>query len=437
MFAALSVIYKIFEEHPLVCTDTRDIREGALFFALKGPNFNGNAFAAEALDQGCSYAIVDQEEYVKDKRYLFVPDVLEVLQKLANYHRRMLKTPIIALTGSNGKTTTKELISIVLRERFNVLSTEGNRNNHIGVPLTLLSLTPQHEMAVIEMGANHQGEIAQLCEIAEPDYGMITNIGKAHLEGFGGPEGVIKGKSEMYVFCKQNNKQLFVSAENSLLMRLAGDAKKITYGLSDNNYIQGKLEGAAPYLQFRWKDRETKSTINEQPLVETQLAGIYNFENCLAAVAIGHYFQIEPDAINEALASYHPTNSRSQLIEKGSNRILLDAYNANPTSMKAAIENYASMPWENKLLILGEMLELGDTSKHEHDYLLELLTANNLNQCFLIGKQFAHAPLTEHMLYFETVEALNEFLRQHPLHHTSILIKGSRGNKLEKVLEVL
>ncbi len=437
MFTHLSILYKIFEQHPIVCTDTRDIKKGSIFFALKGTSFNGNEFAKKALESGCSYAVIDEEKYQKDDRFLLVPDVLELLQGLANYHRRMLNIPVIAITGSNGKTTTKELIASVLGKKHKTLATKGNLNNHIGVPLTLLSITKQHEMAVVEMGANHVGEIEDLCAIAEPNYGIITNIGRAHLEGFGGFEGVIKAKTELYSFIKKTNGVLFVNAGNELLMKHAEGIKNILYGDLDNVDTSGMLVAADPFLHIRWKNKTEVTPLIRKEVVSTKLIGNYNFENILAAACIGNHFNVPEKQIAEALENYSPDNSRSQVIEKGSNKIILDAYNANPTSMRAAIENFAGMNWPNKILVLGDMLELGTESAKEHQAIIDLLKQKEFSKIILVGKLFCAVNNTINAECFESTEKASEWFRKNAPKNSSLLIKGSRGIKLEKILEVI
>ena len=437
MFTHLSLLYKIFEQHPVVCTDTRDIKKGSLFFALKGASFNGNTFAAKALESGCSYAVIDEEKYKKDDRILLVPDVLEILQALANYHRRMLNTPVIGITGSNGKTTTKELIAAVLSKKYKILATKGNLNNHIGVPLTLLSLTKQHEMAVIEMGANHIGEIADLCIIAEPNYGIITNIGRAHLEGFGSVEGVVKAKTELYQFIKKTNGILFVNAGNELLMKHAAEIKNILYGELDDIDTDGQLVDADPFLKIRWKNKNEAVPLIRKEIVATKLIGKYNFENIIASACIGNHFNVEEKLIKEALENYSPDNSRSQVIVKGSNKIILDAYNANPTSMKAAIENFAEIKWPNKILIVGDMLELGTESEQEHQVIVELIKQKGFMHVILVGKLFSSVINSINATCFDTSDKVSEWFKANPLKNSSVLIKGSRGTKLEKILVVL
>lgn len=421
-------LYEKFKTHPVVCTDTRNIIPGSIFFALKGANFNGNNFAAQALENGAAYAVVDEATAVHNDRCLQVPDVLEALQQLARHHRRQFSIPVIAITGSNGKTTSKELISTVLAAKYNTLFTKGNLNNHIGVPLTLLGLNAGHEMAVIEMGANHQGEIALLCSIAEPDYGIITNIGKAHIEGFGGLEGIIKGKTEMYSWIRSRSGMLFVNYNDELLCEKAAGIRSLTYGRSEGADICCLQAEAEPMVHFTWTAAGTGT--HE---IRSQVVGLYNLPNFLAAVCIGLHFGVAPEKINEALANYVPSNSRSQLMEKGSNTILLDAYNANPSSMQAALDNFAQMKAANKLLILGDMLELGDAAEQEHRRVIAQLEQNGFTDYMLVGPLFSKAGKPEHC--FADAKAAAEKLKSRALQNTLILVKGSRGIKLEQVLD--
>ncbi len=421
-------LYKIFLEHPLVSTDTRHIPAGSLFFALKGANFNANEFAAEAIKKSCSYAIIDDEKYYTDKCIL-VPDTLKALQNLANHHRRQFTIPVIGITGTNGKTTTKELTAAVLSKKYNILFTQGNLNNHIGVPLTLLKLTNENKMAVIEMGANHVGEIDMLCRIAEPDYGIITNIGKAHLEGFGSYEGVIKAKSELYKFIKGKNGELFINADDKLLIKLA-DGVYFTYGMSREADIRG----------FQDKDSFlAKGTIEmidgEDIMVSSNLAGAYNFYNILAAACIGFYFEVTPEQIKQAIEEYVPSNNRSQIVKKGSNTIWVDAYNANPSSMKTAIENFAALITSNKVLILGDMFELGEDSQIEHQAIAELIGKSKWDAVYLIGKEFSRIKTAANL--FMTMDEFEKMLTEHPIKDATILLKGSRGMQMERVLEKL
>jgi UDP-N-acetylmuramoyl-tripeptide--D-alanyl-D-alanine ligase len=431
-------IHSVFLKQALICTDTRNILPGSLFFALKGGNFNGNQFAEKALEAGCSYAIIDEEQFKKDDRYFLVDDVLAALQQLANYHRRQLKIPVIGITGSNGKTTSKELINVVLSQKFNVLATKGNLNNHIGVPLTLLSITAEHEVAIIEMGANHQGEIAMLCEIAEPDLGVITNIGKAHLEGFGGIEGVKKGKSELYAYIRNKKGKLFVHGDDEVLVELAAGAEKITYGTKKLYDIVGAPDqNTSEFIAFKWATRYTAATIKTAPLVQTQLVGIYNYYNLLCAACIGNYFKIDDALINKALSEYTPSNNRSQLQRTKTNTLILDYYNANPSSMSLAIENFAALDQPNKVVILGDMLELGEESGKEHDAIVELLQQKNIKSSILVGPLFIEAGKKVNATTFSTSDEAVEYIKQHQIKDATILIKGSRGIKLEKVVDVL
>ncbi|MES2836342.1 MAG: UDP-N-acetylmuramoyl-tripeptide--D-alanyl-D-alanine ligase [Bacteroidota bacterium] len=422
-------LYSIFKEKKEISTDTRSIKKESLFFALKGANFNGNTFALTAIQQGASYAIVDDEKLADNKNCLLVPDALTALQDLAKYHRQQLTIPIIAITGSNGKTTTKELIREVLATQFSVYATIGNLNNHIGVPLTLLSINETHQMAVVEMGANHQKEIEFLCNIALPDYGLITNIGKAHLEGFGGIEGVIKGKTEMYTYIRENNKKLFVNEDDQLLMDLSKNCTRTTYGISPLATTQGALVVSEPFVAFVFEDiNKNKQTVS------SNLVGVYNLPNLLAACAIGNYFSVSGENIKKAIEKFTPTNSRSQQIIKGSNTIILDAYNANPTSMIAAIINFANIDAENKIVILGDMLELGDSSLKEHQHIVNILKQNQLTDTVLVGPFFNDIENIINAKLFKTSAEACEFLKKMNVKNSTVLIKGSRGTKMEEVL---
>lgn len=430
---SIEQLYSLFLKHSQVCTDTRALIPGSIFFALKGENFNGNRFAEQALAAGCAYAVIDEEEYKKDDRFLLVPDVLATLQDLARFHRQKLKIPVIGITGTNGKTTTKELISSVLSRKYKTYATKGNLNNHIGVPLTLLSITTAHEMAVIEMGANHVGEIEMLCNIAFPTHGIITNIGKAHLEGFGGPQGVIKAKNELYVHIKKTNGLLFVNQDNPLLADLSKEITRYSYGTA-NADIVGEFLSAEPFVMFRWKPSSSSQPLHERDVVNTQLIGKYNFENLLAAACIGHYFKVEDKEINKALEEYLPSNNRSQVMRKGSNTLLLDAYNANPTSMTAAIENFYEMRNGNKLLVLGDMLELGEDSEKEHQHIIDLLKQKELSNVVLVGPQFMKVNNSIGARQFANAEEAMEWLKEQQIINSTVLIKGSRGIRLEKLV---
>lgn len=431
-------LYDIFLQHPVVTTDSRNCPAGSIFFALKGESFNANEFAAKALESGCAYAVIDEKQFAVDERYILVDDVLKALQNLANTHRKALKTKIIGITGTNGKTTTKELIAAVLQEKFNLHFTKGNLNNHIGVPLTLLQLNASHELAVVEMGANHPGEIEFLCNICEPDFGIITNVGKAHLEGFGSFEGVMKTKAELYDFIVKSGKGIFINQDNDFLNSMADKAGvqedlKIPYSLTkkdDASVTYGRVFASSPMLEVICLEN-----IDEPLLIQTQLIGSYNAENVLAAVTIGQFFGLNNDQIKSGLEKYQPQNNRSQLTITAKNKLVVDAYNANPTSMKAAIQNFADMQVNGKVLILGDMLELGEQTENEHLQIIELLKHGNFEQVFLVGKVFN--ALQHPFISFENKDILTEEIKNHPLEDKFILIKGSRGIQLEKAIPFL
>ncbi len=428
----LSALYQIFLDCQLVTTDSRNCPEGSLFIALKGESFNGNAFAGKALETGCAYAIIDEPEYAVegDQRYILVDDCLQTLQQLANYHRRQLGTRVIGITGTNGKTTTKELISAVLSQSHNILYTLGNLNNHIGVPSTLLRLKAEHDLAVIEMGANHPGEIKFLSEIVEPDCGIITNVGKAHLEGFGSFEGVIKTKGELYDFLrKKEGSTVFIHHDNAYLMNIAGGLNLIPYGTEDDLYVNGRITDNSPYLTFEWKAGKDGETYQ----VQTQLIGEYNFPNALAAITIGLFFGVEAAKINEALAGYTPQNNRSQLKKTNDNTLIIDAYNANPTSMMAALQNFRNMEVPHKMLLLGDMRELGAESAAEHQKIADYIKECDFEEVWLVGEQFAAA---EHSFktYPNVQEVIKELETNKPKGYT-ILIKGSNGIKLSSTVD--
>ncbi len=423
-------IYSLFLEYPSISTDTRKIEKNSLFFALKGGNFNGNEFAEQALNLGAKYAIIDEELHKKDERYILVKDVLSTLQELASHHRRTLNIPIIAITGSNGKTTTKELIACVLKKKHNIYATLGNLNNHIGVPLTLLALNKEIEIGIVEMGANHQKEIEMLCEIAEPNYGLITNIGKAHLEGFGGVEGIKKGKGELFTFLKNNKGIAFVNSDSEVLLQMAGELTKMTYGTQNNSTKQGKLISSEQTVVFSyWSDNNTET------IIHSNLIGDYNIANLLAACSIGEYFGVNQNDIKSAIEEYIPTNNRSQIVKLSDKTLILDAYNANPSSIEAAILNFSTMDLQNKIVVLGDMLELGEESKAEHQKIIHLLESKNYEKVYLVGKLFNDTQ--SHYNKYENADLLIESLKGINLESTSILIKGSRGIKLEKVADYL
>lgn len=424
-------LYKLFQKHPVISTDSRNIPEGCIFFALKGQYFDGNKFAAESLEKGAAYAVVDDPALVRRTKFILVNDVLECLQKLAGYHRRKLNIPVLAITGTNGKTTTKELISAVLRRKYAITSTQGNLNNHIGVPVTLLGMTAETELAVIEMGANHPGEIATLCQIAEPDYGIITNIGKAHLEGFGSFEGVIRTKSELYDYLRQHHRKCFINLDNELLVSQASGLEKLTYGRTSGAQLQGFPEDGSWYLTVRVLF--SKGWLH----LKSRLIGTYNFENILAAARVGVHFGIDPLEIQKAVEHYLPGNNRSQLMQKGSNSIIIDAYNANPTSMTVALNNFIRISHPKKVLILGDMLELGNHAPEEHQKIAGIIRQENFAAVYLVGPYFSATdagPANK----FATTELLAGYLeKQAPFTESLILIKGSRGISLEKILDKL
>lgn len=425
-------IYARFCHRMRIATDSRHVEKGAIFFALKGDNFDGNQFALSAVENGACCAVVDDPGLPEHPQLLKVGNVLHALQQLANHHRKQMKATVIGITGSNGKTTSKELIAAVLSKKFNTLYTSGNLNNHIGVPLSLLRIKPGTEMAVIEMGANHQGEIAQLSRIAEPDFGLITNIGKAHLEGFGGLSGVINAKSELYAYIDDHGGKVFVSADNELLMTLSANINRFTYGQSNQSNVYGELVASDPFLAFVWDFQ------NKQSMVQTQLIGNYNFENLMAAVAVGCFFEVSPDAINEALATYKPQNSRSQLLTTTKNRVVMDAYNANPVSMAAAISSFDKICGKKSLLILGDMLELGAESDHEHAQILVLLTDLDFKNVLLVGPHFGHVfSGDDDWRHFPSTTQLVHFLQENQYKGYDILLKGSRGMQMEKCLPFL
>ncbi|MBK0403398.1 UDP-N-acetylmuramoyl-tripeptide--D-alanyl-D-alanine ligase [Adhaeribacter sp. BT258] len=424
----IPALYKKFLTCDFVSTDSRADQQNAMFFALNGPNFKGAKFAQTALEKGARFAIVEDEEMASD-RCLYVENTLETLQQLALYHRKQLGIPVIGITGSNGKTTTKELTNAVLSQKFNTLYTTGNLNNHIGVPLTLLRIKPEHEMAIIEMGANHGGEIDMLCRLALPTHGIITNIGKAHLEGFGSLEGVARAKSELYRFVDETHGTIFLNTNSDHLQRMSRRIEsKITYP-NNGDFLHFELLEATPNIVY--KDEAGKE-------VKTHLMGTYNFDNIAAAACIGKYFGVPADKINEALAHYIPANNRSQVIEKNSNFILLDAYNANPSSMEAAIKNFGSSAGEPKVLIAGDMFELGTESEAEHRKLGELIAQQPIEMVWLCGQKMkAAAQVNPAFKHFETKAELESYLKANPVKNSYLLIKGSRGMGLETLLNLL
>jgi len=422
-------LHKLFLKYSSVCTDTRSIKKDDLFFALKGDLFNGNKFAKDALRKGAKYAIVDDKEYAINSNYILVDDVLKTLQQLAKYHRIYLNIKIIALTGSNGKTTTKDLINSVLKKKYKTVATKGNLNNHIGVPLTLLTMHKDTEIGIVEMGANHLKEIEFLCNIANPDYGYITNFGKAHLEGFGTIEGVIKGKSELYNHLKQNNKLIYINAEDNLQLKQLNDYKNYySFGSSPKENTTIEFLEANPFVKVQFNNL----------LINSKLVGKYNFSNISAAIAIGNYFNVSDIDIKAAIEVYTPKSNRSQIIKKGTNNIILDAYNANPTSMKAALDSFSNITDDNKIAILGDMFELGQDAAKEHQYITEYLLQLNINKTYLVGQNF-HATIVNstNIKQFKSFEDLKEVIEKSDFKNSSFLIKGSRSMALERILDSL
>ena len=422
----LTEIYQLYLQHPIVATDTRKLPPDCLFFALKGANFNGNLFALQALEQGAAYAIIDEPVDSKDSRLIRVNDSLQTLQQLAAYHRQQFQIPFIAITGSNGKTTTKELVSAVLSAHFTTYTTQGNLNNHIGIPLTLLRVGKDAEMAVIEMGANHQQEIAGYCKYVQPTHGIITNCGKAHLEGFGGIEGVRKGKGELFDFLSGHDGTAFVYSDYDYLQQMSLSVPHIIWYGSHQGLIQGKEISSTPFLTI-----ETTGALELK--LTTQLVGSYNLPNVLCAVTVGHFFGVPPEKIQQAIENYAPTNSRSQFLNWHGNQVILDAYNANPSSMKLAIENFSRQPGDRKILLLGAMKELGEESLEEHRALVELIQSLHFNEVILVGGDFG---LIQHPFrYFEHSAAAGKWLRDQQYKDALLLVKGSRSMQMEKVLE--
>ena len=410
-----------------VSTDTRSISNGALFFALKGPNFNANKLAEQALESGAKYVVIDDEQFKKDDRFILVDDCLNTLQQLANYHRKQLDIPFIAITGSNGKTTTKELMREVLAQKYVVYATLGNFNNHIGVPLTILSINESVEIAIIEMGANKLGDIAQLCEIAAPTHGMITNIGKAHVGNFGGFDNIIRAKSELYQYLIENDGQVWINSNQEILANMSKRFNSPLFYPNRGDYYHAHFVEATPYVLFETENKKT---------VQSQLVGAYNFENIAAALCVGKFFDVDEEKANEAIRNYLPSNNRSQVIDRKSNTIIMDAYNANPSSMEVAIDNFGKMKGERKVVVLGDMYELGEESDSEHERLGEIVAAQNFDHVFFCGKLIKPALNTcPNALYFEEKKELGQALRQQKYQDTLMLLKASRGIGLETILE--
>lgn len=422
-------LYDLFIHNPQITTDSRNCPKGSIFFALKGDKFDGNQYAGKALASSCVYAVIDNPDYYIGERTILVDNVLKTLQQLAHHHRKVLGLPIIGITGTNGKTTTKELLAAVLSTKFNLLYTEGNFNNHIGVPLTLLRLTHDHEMAVIEMGASHPGDIKELVDIVHPNYGIITNVGRAHLEGFGSFEGVIRTKGELYDYIRRSKGKIFIKKENEYLQSIAKGIEQITYGNGDDAFASGQVVSCDPFLVFNWKQQGKLHT------VETHMIGSYNLDNVLAAVAVGRFFKIPAERISRAIAAYEPTNNRSQFKKTDNNELIIDAYNANPSSMKVALDNFITMPVQPKAIILGDMRELGPTSDELHAEVVEQIKKGQFDKVFLCGEHFSK--VGKEFSPFATTEAMVEELRKQPLKGYHILIKGSHSMGLEKLADIL
>lgn len=424
----IQTLYNHFLKSSGVCTDTRQISNNCLFFALKGENFNGNLFAREALEKGARLVVIDDPAFHSEigKTFL-VQDTLITLQKLARFHREHLSAKIIGLTGSNGKTTTKELINAVISQKFKTVATKGNLNNHIGVPLTLLSMASDTEIGIVEMGANHLGEIELLSNIARPDFGYITNFGKAHLEGFGSLEGVVKGKTELYTFLRKNNRKVFINKSDVKQLETSIGMDRITFGSRDADFEINLLD-AHKNLLLEYNGKK----------IQSNLVGAYNFPNLAAAIAIGAYFGVSEKNIKEGIESYIPSNNRSQLLSKNTNTILMDAYNANPTSMMAAIENFKQAEGNNKILYLGDMFELGGDARTEHQNIVDFLSKDKFAEVYLVGENFFGTDISSsHIQKFRTFEELKTQVQKSPPTEATILIKASRGMAMERILEVL
>jgi UDP-N-acetylmuramoyl-tripeptide--D-alanyl-D-alanine ligase len=417
----MSSLYNLFLQYPYISTDTRKIVPDSIFVCLKGDNFDGNRFALQALEKGAKYVVTEDRKLLNNPHCIVVDDCLKTLQKLSLFHRRQLKIPVIGITGTNGKTTTKELIAAVLSKKYSTAYTKGNLNNHIGVPLTLLDIKPQDEIAIVEMGANHVGEIADLCKLSLPDFGVITNIGKAHIEGFGSVENIIATKAALYHAVIENKGTIFVNADDNILMNEIQYGKVVRYGQKCAECVCGEVIKMTPYLVVRIFDR----------IIETNLTGFYNLYNILCAAAIGNYFEVPDDAIADAIAGYIPSNNRSQIVRKESNLIIADYYNANPTSMEAALNNLFQIDFPNKAAILGDMFELGNVSKEEHLRIIDICEKQGLATFFIGNEFYGLHPDREN--FFPNVDAFNDSPKQPSFENTMLLIKGSRGVHLEKL----
>lgn len=437
----LSELYKLYQQHPLITTDSRDCPEGSIFFALKGESFDGNRFAKAALEKGCAYAVIDEREFAEEGngRLILVDNVLTTFKELAREHRRRFDIPVIGITGTNGKTTTKELIAAVLGEKYNVMYTRGNFNNDVGVPKTLFSLRPEHEIAVVEMGASHPGDIKALVGYVEPTCGLITNVGRAHLQGFGSFEGVKRTKGELYDFLESHNGLLFLNESNPDLMEMAAQrdfGRIISYGRDEGGNVEGEVIDCSPFLNFRWRQHLHAGQMPANAYeVETHLIGAYNLDNMLAAIAVGLHFGVSPAQINHALGHYIPSNNRSQLETTEHNRLIVDAYNANPSSMAAAIDNFKLMKAERKMAILGDMLELGAVSDEEHQKTVDALAAAGIKEVWLVGEEFGktHTAFRK----FKNVDEVKAAIAAHRPENYYILIKGSNGIHLSQLPELL
>lgn len=437
----LSELYKLYQQHPLITTDSRDCPEGSIFFALKGESFDGNRFAKAALEKGCAYAVIDEREFAEEGngRLILVDNVLTTFKELAREHRRRFDIPVIGITGTNGKTTTKELIAAVLGEKYNVMYTRGNFNNDVGVPKTLFSLRPEHEIAVVEMGASHPGDIKALVDYVEPTCGLITNVGRAHLQGFGSFEGVKRTKGELYDFLESHNGLLFLNESNPDLMEMAAQrnfGRIISYGRDEGGNVEGEVIDCSPFLNFRWRQHLHAGQMPANAYeVETHLIGAYNLDNMLAAIAVGLHFGVSPAQINHALGHYIPSNNRSQLETTEHNRLIVDAYNANPSSMAAAIDNFKLMKAERKMAILGDMLELGAVSDEEHQKTVDALATAGIKEVWLVGEEFGktHTAFRK----FKNVDEVKAAIAAHRPEDYYILIKGSNGIHLSQLPELL
>lgn len=437
----LSELYKLYQQHPLITTDSRDCPEGSIFFALKGESFDGNRFAKAALEKGCAYAVIDEREFAEEGngRLILVDNVLTTFKELAREHRRRFDIPVIGITGTNGKTTTKELIAAVLGEKYNVMYTRGNFNNDVGVPKTLFSLRPEHEIAVVEMGASHPGDIKALVDYVEPTCGLITNVGRAHLQGFGSFEGVKRTKGELYDFLESHNGLLFLNESNPDLIEMAAQrnfGRIISYGRDEGGNVEGEVIDCSPFLNFRWRQHLHAGQMPANAYeVETHLIGAYNLDNMLAAIAVGLHFGVSPAQINHALGHYIPSNNRSQLETTEHNRLIVDAYNANPSSMAAAIDNFKLMKAERKMAILGDMLELGAVSDEEHQKTVDALAAAGIKEVWLVGEEFGktHTAFRK----FKNVDEVKAAIAAHRPEDYYILIKGSNGIHLSQLPELL